>query len=149
MRAAQCRDLDSLPDQPVSTTNAIQYWIKMFREQIKCSKAYLKLLSRHLPEEIEENWKKSSVRINNNVVYNQTEYPSNTSLELYHCSISKVKLSRYCHAGSKGERIYSSYSFLTWATEGGEWSASRPGRAFSLGKGHPVYLPIGQEVVWR
>jgi hypothetical protein len=28
-----------------------------------------------------------------------------------------------------GDRRYSSYSFLTSALEGGEWSASRPGRA--------------------
>jgi hypothetical protein len=39
---------------------------------------------------------------------------------------------------------YNSYSFLTWALDGGEWSASRPGRALPPGKGPPV--PIGQEV---
>jgi hypothetical protein len=33
-----------------------------------------------------------------------------------------------------GERRYSSYSFLTSAPEGGEWSASRPGRALPPGK---------------
>jgi hypothetical protein len=42
-----------------------------------------------------------------------------------------------------GERRYSSYSFLTSALDGGEWSASRPGRALPPGKGSPV--PIGQE----
>jgi hypothetical protein len=30
---------------------------------------------------------------------------------------------------AKGERKYSSYSFLTSTLEGGEWSASRPGRS--------------------
>jgi hypothetical protein len=35
------------------------------------------------------------------------------------------------------------YSFMTSALDGGEWSASRPGRALSPGKGPPV--PIGQE----
>jgi hypothetical protein len=35
------------------------------------------------------------------------------------------------HGGALCERRYSSYSFLTSALEGGEWSASRPGRALS------------------
>jgi hypothetical protein len=34
-----------------------------------------------------------------------------------------------CHGGKWGERRYSPYSFLTSALDGGEWSASRPGRA--------------------
>jgi hypothetical protein len=63
----------------------------------------------------------------------------------------KVKWSRPAtrHAGAKGGRGYSSYSFLTLAVDG-EWSASRPGRA-PLGKG-PRYpwLPgwVGLRVVW-
>jgi hypothetical protein len=40
-----------------------------------------------------------------------------------------------------GERSYSSCSFLTSALEGGEWSASRPGRALP-----PV--PTVQEAGW-
>jgi hypothetical protein len=40
----------------------------------------------------------------------------------------------------------SSYSFLTSALDGGEWSASRPDRALPAGKGPPV--PIGQEAGW-
>jgi hypothetical protein len=39
---------------------------------------------------------------------------------------------RYSHAGAKGERIYSSYTFLTAALDGGEWSASRTGHALPL-----------------
>jgi hypothetical protein len=42
--------------------------------------------------------------------------------------------------------MYSSYSFSTSALDGGEWSASRPGRTLSLGKGHPV--PTVQEAGW-
>jgi hypothetical protein len=42
------------------------------------------------------------------------------------------------HGGALGERRYSSYSFLTSALEGVEWSASRPGRALP-----PGYLYIG------
>jgi hypothetical protein len=45
-----------------------------------------------------------------------------------------------------GERRYSSYSFSTSALDGGEWSASRPGRALPPGKGSPV--PIVQEAGW-
>jgi hypothetical protein len=33
-----------------------------------------------------------------------------------------------------GEMLYSSYTFRTSALDGDEWSASRPGRALSLGK---------------
>jgi hypothetical protein len=40
-----------------------------------------------------------------------------------------------------GDRKYSSYSFLTSALDGGEWSTSRPGRALP-----PV--PIVQEAGW-
>jgi hypothetical protein len=50
------------------------------------------------------------------------------------------------HGGAWGERRYSSYSFLTSAVDGGEWSASRPGRALPPGKGPPV--PIVQEAGW-
>jgi hypothetical protein len=37
-----------------------------------------------------------------------------------------------------GDRRYSAYSFLTSALQGGEWSASRPGRALPLRKEPPV-----------
>jgi hypothetical protein len=50
------------------------------------------------------------------------------------------------HAGAWGERRYTSYSFSTSALDGGEWSASRPGRALPPGKGPPV--PIVQEAGW-
>jgi hypothetical protein len=36
-----------------------------------------------------------------------------------------------------GERRYNSYSFTTSALDGGEWSASRPGRALPPEKGPP------------
>jgi hypothetical protein len=45
-----------------------------------------------------------------------------------------------------GERRYSSYSFSTSALDGGEWSASRPGRALPPEKGPPV--PSVQEAGW-
>jgi hypothetical protein len=37
-----------------------------------------------------------------------------------------------------GERRYSSYSFLTSALEGSEWSASLPGHALPPGEEPPV-----------
>jgi hypothetical protein len=60
----------------------------------------------------------------------------------------KVKLSRNSYAGAKGERKFSSYSFVTSALDGGEWSASRPGRALlSLPPGkdprYPLYRRLG------
>jgi hypothetical protein len=45
-----------------------------------------------------------------------------------------------------GERRCCSYSFLTSALDGGEWSASRSGCALPLGKGPP--LLTGQETGW-
>jgi hypothetical protein len=44
------------------------------------------------------------------------------------------------------EMRYSSYSFSNSALDGGEWSASRPGRALAPGKGPPV--PIVQKTGW-
>jgi hypothetical protein len=41
---------------------------------------------------------------------------------------------------------YSSYSFTTSELDGGEWSASRPGRGLPPRKGPPV--PIVQETGW-
>jgi hypothetical protein len=50
------------------------------------------------------------------------------------------------HSGNKGERTYSSYSFLTSVLDKGQWSASRPGRALNPGKGPLV--PTVQETGW-
>jgi hypothetical protein len=46
----------------------------------------------------------------------------------------KVKLSRYCHAGTTVERSYSYYSFFASVLDGDEWSASRPGHSLTPGK---------------
>jgi hypothetical protein len=42
-------------------------------------------------------------------------------------------MSRYFHAGTKGEKKNSFYSFLT-AVDGDEWSVSRPGHALPPGR---------------
>jgi hypothetical protein len=47
--------------------------------------------------------------------------------------------------GDAGWR-YSFYSFTTLTVDGGEWSASRPGRALAAEKGPSV--PIVQEAAW-
>jgi hypothetical protein len=52
-----------------------------------------------------------------------------------HTDIYNIPSTR--HGGAWGERRYSSYSFSTSALDGGEWSASRPGRAFTPGEGTP------------
>jgi hypothetical protein len=51
---------------------------------------------------------------------------------------AKLKLPHYIHEGAWGERKYRSYSFSTSALDGGELSASRPGRALALGKGPSI-----------
>jgi hypothetical protein len=64
-----------------------------------------------------------------------------------YCSESKMQSDPATrHGGAWDERRYSSYSFLTSALDGGEWSASRPGRAIPPGKGPPI--PIVQEAGW-
>jgi hypothetical protein len=68
-----------------------------------------------------------------------------TSWAVYHSilllkqkSYNKVKtVPAICHGGTRGERRYSSYSYLTSALDRGEWSASRPGSAL------PLSVPIG------
>jgi hypothetical protein len=60
--------------------------------------------------------------------------------------IKKESCPATCHGGAFGERRYSSYSFLTLALDGVEWSASRPGHALPPGKGPLV--PTGQEAGW-
>jgi hypothetical protein len=58
----------------------------------------------------------------------------------------RKKQSRYTPwRRSEGEQ-YISYSFTTSALDGGEWSASCPGRAFTPGERTPV--PIVQESGW-
>jgi hypothetical protein len=57
----------------------------------------------------------------------------------------KAKQSRYTPWWRLGERRYSSYSFLTSALHGSEWSALRPGRALPRGKDprYPLYRRLG------
>jgi hypothetical protein len=64
----------------------------------------------------------------------------------YLCLYCVLKLSHYTPRRRLGEKRYISYSFSTSALDGGEWSASRPGRALAPGKGPP--LPIVQEAGW-
>jgi hypothetical protein len=53
---------------------------------------------------------------------------------IYTACMCKVKISPATrHGGAWGERRYSSCSFSTSELDGGEWSASRPGRAFTPG----------------
>jgi hypothetical protein len=61
-------------------------------------------------------------------------------------NIHKKKQSHNTPIYVRGERRYSSYSFTTSTLDGGEWSASRPGRVSPPGKGPSV--PIVQEAGW-
>jgi hypothetical protein len=56
----------------------------------------------------------------------------------HHVGIIDSKISPAIrHGGAWGEMRYSSYSFSTSALDEGEWSASRPGRAFTPGERTP------------
>jgi hypothetical protein len=73
-------------------------------------------------------------------VRRHTWWHAASSAVLLHLSIPsgvKVKPSGYNHASANGTSSYSPYSLLISALDGGEWSASRPGRS----------LPPG-ELVW-
>jgi hypothetical protein len=48
-----------------------------------------------------------------------------------------------CHGDTSGERRCSFYSFTTSALDGGEWSASRPGKGLPVSIGHEA-----PETVW-
>jgi hypothetical protein len=50
----------------------------------------------------------------------------------------KVKQSHYTTCRRRVDKRYSSYSFMTSALDEGAWSASRPDRVLSPGKGPPV-----------
>jgi hypothetical protein len=51
-----------------------------------------------------------------------------------HFKVKKQSSPATCHGSAWGERKYSSYSFLTLALDGDEWSALRPDRALPPGK---------------
>jgi hypothetical protein len=63
----------------------------------------------------------------------------NTMFDIVHCKSKAVPLHAMEAHGGRGGNC--SYSFLTSALDGAEWSASRPGRALPPGKEPPV--PIG------
>jgi hypothetical protein len=56
--------------------------------------------------------------------------------------VSAVKQSHHIIMEVQGERRYSSYSFMTSALDGSEWSASRPSRALPSGKDPPPRYPL-------
>jgi hypothetical protein len=66
-----------------------------------------------------------------------------THYQNYHLNTKKQSSPTTRHGGG---RRYSSYSFMTSALDGGDWSASRPGHVLPPGKGPPV--PTGQEAGW-
>jgi hypothetical protein len=49
-------------------------------------------------------------------------------------SLYEAAVPQHIYAGAGEERMYSSYSFTTSSLDGGEWSASLPGRALPPGK---------------
>jgi hypothetical protein len=64
-------------------------------------------------------------------------------------SIPQIKdktVPQHTYRGARGERRYSSYSFTISALDGGERSASRPGRTLPPGK--VPLVPIEQEAGW-
>jgi hypothetical protein len=70
---------------------------------------------------------------------------------VYWVKQSKAKQSRYTPRRRLRGEEYSSYSFLTSALDGGEWSVSCPGRALPRGKDpqYPLYGRLGgPEPVW-
>jgi hypothetical protein len=83
-------------------------------------------------------------------VYSWTTFRSIRQLTTRHNVVCyspfKLKLSHYTPRRRLGRKTNRSYTYSTSALDGGEWSASLPGTALSLGKGPPV--PIVQEAGW-
>jgi hypothetical protein len=70
-------------------------------------------------------------------------------LPTQHCDSShKVKLSHYRHAGDKGERRHSSYSFLTTALYGGSGQMLSVTPWMHFTPGTKTLVPTGQEAGW-
>jgi hypothetical protein len=68
---------------------------------------------------------------------------NNVNLGLWFDSVRKAKQSCYTPWWRLRERRYSSYSFLALTLDGGEWSASRPGRALLWGKDRGTHCTVG------
>jgi hypothetical protein len=66
-------------------------------------------------------------------IYTNANYWKST-----HGKIKKVKQSHNTPMEAQGERMYSSCLFTTSALDGGEWLASRPGRALAPEEGPPT-----------
>jgi hypothetical protein len=60
-------------------------------------------------------------------------------------SLYEAEVPQHTYSGAGKERMYSSYSFTTSSLDGGEWSASLPGRALPPGKDpwYPFYRRLG------
>jgi hypothetical protein len=80
------------------------------------------------------------------LVFNPNHRPIINTINVYKILINKataqVKQSSPAtrHGDAWGERMYSSYSLLTSAIDGGEWSAPRLGRALPRGRDHRYAL---------
>jgi hypothetical protein len=84
-------------------------------------------------------------------VKNTLKLPRNVGIKLKDHKASlpwKVKLFLYRHADAKGDKTHSSCSFLTSALDGGEWSASHPGRALLPGMDPRSYCIGGCVGFW-
>jgi hypothetical protein len=71
-----------------------------------------------------------------------------TFIHSVYCTVKSKAVPQHTYggAGGGGGCISSYYSVTTLELDGGEWSASRPGRALAPEKGPPV--PIVQEAGW-
>jgi hypothetical protein len=85
------------------------------------------------------NWNKNSGKETDQAPHiHSMRLNKNLLLLLHYCYPfskvkKKIKLSYYCHVGNKGERKYSSCSFLTSELDGGKWSELCPSRNFLPG----------------
>jgi hypothetical protein len=107
-------------------------FVKCSRRRLICTDAVLMCLQ---PSKLSRNSLSPNSRTKRPIPRNFR----NTICFLYGCETwsltiwVKVKLSLFfneapCHEGVLGEWMYSSTHYLTSALDGGEWSASRPGR---------------------
>jgi hypothetical protein len=71
-------------------------------------------------------------------------YSRRLSIFILPAMLKKLRLSHYAPWRRLGGGKFSSYSFSTSALDGGEWSASRPGRALVPGKGPRYPMAVSQ-----
>jgi hypothetical protein len=123
--------------------------------EVWCSLRGTDWILKYSLNELRFQWLKAKTQRNkSNLSIHYVSYNITTVNTLYGAYLSRYFADKSCpttrHEDAWGKRRYSSYSFLNSALDGGEWSASRHGRALHPGKNsrYPLYRRLGGPQSW-